>query len=82
MAGGAIVASQTGKPNAAESKEMVRLLNGINKKFTNVMQGSVQMVRVNACRRKTHVKGGPRSAALKFRVGIPGESRSDTFFFP
>lgn len=47
MAAGAVVASQTRKPDAEESKEMVHLLDGINKELTNVMQDSVQMVRVN-----------------------------------
>eukprot|EP00903_Cladosiphon_okamuranus_P012982 g12115.t2 len=43
MAAGSVVASQTRKPDAEESKEMVRLLNGINKELTNIMQGTVQM---------------------------------------
>lgn len=53
MAAGSVVASQTRKPDAEQSKEMVRLLRGINKELTNVMQGSVQMVRVNTGRSLT-----------------------------
>lgn len=47
-----MVVSPTGKPDAEESKRMVQLLNDINRELTNVMQGSVQMVRARVAVRK------------------------------
>lgn len=46
MAAGSVVASPTRKPDAEESKEMIRLLDAINKELKNAMQEVVQMVRV------------------------------------
>lgn len=45
MAAGSVVASHTRKPDAEESKEMVRLLEAINKELKNVMQETVTLVR-------------------------------------
>ncbi len=50
MAAGSVVVSKTCKPDAEASEEMVHLLEAINKKLTNVMQGTVQMVSVRASR--------------------------------
>lgn len=52
MAAGSVVVSKTRKPSAEESKEMVHVLEAINKKLTSVMQGTVQMVSVTASRSK------------------------------
>eukprot|EP00752_Nemacystus_decipiens_P002132 g2033.t1 len=45
MAAASIVASQTRTPGAEESKEMVRLLDGINKELNNVMQETVTLTK-------------------------------------
>lgn len=50
MAAGSVVVSKICKPDAEESKEMVHLSEAINKKLTNVMQGTVQMVSVRDSR--------------------------------
>lgn len=42
--------SKSGKPDGEESRRMILLLDGINKELRNVMQSSVQMVRVRKSR--------------------------------
>ncbi|CAM9175288.1 unnamed protein product [Ectocarpus sp. 12 AP-2014] len=43
MAAGSMAVSRTAKPDGNECRKMVRLLEGINRELTSVMQNSVQM---------------------------------------
>ena len=45
MAAGSVAASHTRKPGAEESKEMIRLVEAINKELKNIMQETVTLVR-------------------------------------
>ena len=68
MAAGSIVASHTRKPDAEESKEMVSLLDRINKQLQNVMQETVTLVRtlvVHSQTRTTCSKEAARAPPYK-----------------